>query len=337
MAREDGNLAAVPPPATEGRAGEKAAAAQPRRYRYSEGAGGAPVTLALDMSPGGGPGPASPIHWQPIWLVLAAAGLLMVFLYPTDLQHLVARWISDAGWSHGFVVPLISAFFIRLKWDTLRELTPKGSLWGVAVILVGVCGQVLYRATGLSYMSDLSLLVVLFGMVLFVFGWQYMKILWLPIAYLGFAIPPPTPLYVMVTIPMQTMAAELGVQLLPLVGGEGSQRYDPARGIRRQEHGPVRRAGVRGDADAGGVFRAGGGAGVFDGTASLAEGDAGGLCVAHRDYLQWHARDDDGIHGGPGQSGLGQGERPRIFRPFDAWTGVGDATGDRMGDGPDVR
>ena len=215
MTREDANLAAVPAAAAEGRA---AAAAPARRYRYSEAGGGAspPVTVALGLGE-----PRSPIQWQPIWLVLAVAGLLMVFLYPTDLQRLVARWISDAGWSHGFVVPLISAFFIRLKWDTLRELTPQGSLWGLGVIFVGVCGQVLYRATGISYMSDLSILVVLFGVVLFIFGWEYLKILWLPIAYLGFAIPPPTPLYVMVTIPMQTMAAELGVQLLPLVGGEG--------------------------------------------------------------------------------------------------------------------
>ena len=70
-------------------------------------------------------------------------------------------------------------------------------------------------------MSLLSLPLVFFGLVLFVFGWEYLKILWLPIGYLVFALPPPTSLYVKLTTPMQMIAAELGVQLLPLFGGEG--------------------------------------------------------------------------------------------------------------------
>jgi exosortase len=119
------------------------------------------------------------------------------------------------------VVPLISLFFIRLKWEHLRRLTPAGSMWGLAIAAVGVVGQIFFRATGLEHMSGLSIVVVLDGLVLFVFGWQYMKMLWLPIGYLVFALPPPRALYVQVTMPMQAVAAELGVQLLPLFGGEG--------------------------------------------------------------------------------------------------------------------
>jgi exosortase len=56
-----------------------------------------------------------------------------------------------------------------------------------------------------------------------VLGWEHLKILWLPIGYLVFALPPPTALYVRLTMPMQKVAAELGVQLLPLFGGEGAR------------------------------------------------------------------------------------------------------------------
>src|SRR5205085_1095578 len=109
----------------------------------------------------------------------------------------------------------------RIKWETLRRLVPNGSWAGLYVLLLGVLGQVLFRATGLVQMSELSILVVLFGAVLFIFGWEHLKILWLPIAFLAFALPPPDPLYQQLTSPMRVIAAHLGVQLLPLFGGEG--------------------------------------------------------------------------------------------------------------------
>jgi exosortase len=153
-------------------------------------------------------------------MALGAAGLCMVALFPSELSNLLSTWYTDAGWSHGFVVPLISLFLIRTKWETLRKLTPKGAWMGLAILLVGVCGQILYRITGTAHMSTLSILVVLMGMVLFVLGWDYLKILWLPIGYLVFAIPPPKAMYSALTIPMQQIAAEVGCWFLPLVGCE---------------------------------------------------------------------------------------------------------------------
>jgi exosortase len=94
---------------------------------------------------------------------------------------------------------------------------------GAAVLLVAIGGQILYRATGVEHMSFISLPLVFFGLVLFVFGWEHLKVLWLPIGYLAFALPPPVSLYVKLTQPMQMIAAELGVQMLPLVGGSGER------------------------------------------------------------------------------------------------------------------
>lgn len=192
-----------------------------RKFQYSAApamvspeAGGAPRLMAEGDVWGGE-------SWRRTCLALGAVGLCMVYFYSSNMLRLVETWSKDAGWSHGFVVPLIALFFIRLKWEKLRQLRPEGSLWGLGITVVGACSQVLFRATGLEHMSCLSIVVVLYGVVLFVLGWQYMKLLWLPLGYLVFALPPPTALYVAVTMPMQKVAAELGVQLLPLFGGEG--------------------------------------------------------------------------------------------------------------------
>jgi exosortase len=161
---------------------------------------------------------APPLQWGAIWGTLAGVGAVLVLLYSTALSALTNRWVSDAGWSHGFVVPLISLFFIRLKWDTLVRLVPQGTWLGLAVLLIGIGGQICFRATGLSHMAILSMVTSLYGIVLFVFGWEYLKVLWLPVGYLVFAIPPPDRLYVAITTPMQAMAAEFGVRLMPLFG-----------------------------------------------------------------------------------------------------------------------
>lgn len=188
-----------------------------KRYRYSDepAASAASVSMPVQLLPDD--------DWRWVGMSLVGVAAVMGLLFSTCLEHLLERWTHDAGWSHGFVVPLISLFFIRNKWDVLRTLKPQGSMAGLGVMLVAVIGQVLFRATGLEHMSLVAMPVLVFGLVLFVFGWEYLKILWLPIGFLVFALPPPQSLYVQMTTPMQMVAAKLGANLLPLFGGEGVQ------------------------------------------------------------------------------------------------------------------
>lgn len=188
------------------------------RYRYSSGSA---VASAGVLAPGGATISYAAVNWERVSVALLVGAAAFVLLYRSELLILLERWNSDAGWSHGFVVPLISAFFVWTKWDILRALKPQGTWLGLVLVGVGVMGQVLFRATGTLQMAQLSILVFLYGAVLFLFGWQHMKMLWLPIGFLLFSMPPPTSMYVAVTTPMQKLAAELGMRLLPLFGAIG--------------------------------------------------------------------------------------------------------------------
>lgn len=132
--------------------------------------------------------------------------------------QLASIWARDASWSHGFAVPVLSGVLIFLNWDHLRRLPVRSSRTGLFLLLYGILSQILFSATGQLQMSNLSMLVVLFGAALFVLGWEQMKVLWLPIGFLLFMIPPPQTLYVRLTTPMQNIAAAIGVHLLPLFG-----------------------------------------------------------------------------------------------------------------------
>ncbi|MCL2645498.1 MAG: exosortase/archaeosortase family protein [Phycisphaerales bacterium] len=217
MAANSDNLSS-PPPATS-----NASVGKPRRYRYSD----APVSPGLGASaasagslslPATAAVDALPLNWSFIGLAIAFVGVCFLCLYPYEFLGLLIRWYSDSGWSHGFVVPLISAFFISLKWDKLRQLTPRFSLAGLFVLLLGIVGQVCFRATGTDHMSNLSMLVVLLGGSLFILGWEFMKVLWLPIGFLACAIPFPMPIYVALTTKLQIIAAEVGLFILTITG-----------------------------------------------------------------------------------------------------------------------
>jgi exosortase len=152
-----------------------------------------------------------------------AAVLVVVFgfafykFYETNLAVLTNLWWTDPSWSHGLAVPALSLFLVYIRWDDLAACPVRGTWAGLGILAVGVVGQVLFAATGTTHMQNLSMLVVLTGVTLWVLGWEFMRILWLPISYLVFSINPPGELYQRVTAPMQDWAAAIAAKLLILV------------------------------------------------------------------------------------------------------------------------
>ncbi len=153
-----------------------------------------------------------------ILAVIAGVAVLFYLLYRINFEQLVHVWSTNPNFSQGFLIPVISAMFIYLRWNTLRNLPIKPTYIGLILLMFGVFGQVLFRITGQEQFSDLSMLVVLFGLALWLLGWQQMKILWLPICYLLFMINPPQALYVKLTTPLQSIAASGGAHMLLLFG-----------------------------------------------------------------------------------------------------------------------
>jgi exosortase len=66
--------------------------------------------------------------------------------------------------------------------------------------------------------SQLSMLLVLFGLVLYLAGPSVIRITWLPIVYLVFAIPLPEMLYNRIALPMQNLAAQGSMLMLRAAG-----------------------------------------------------------------------------------------------------------------------
>src|SRR5712691_6016530 len=57
--------------------------------------------------------------------------VLLGLLYARILPDLVLDWWDDPNYSHGFLVPVFSAFVVWQRRETIRTLVSRGSWWGL--------------------------------------------------------------------------------------------------------------------------------------------------------------------------------------------------------------
>ena len=135
-------------------------------------------------------------------------GGLVIFLYQGVLWALGSDWNNDPDYSHGFLVPFLSVYFIWERWDSLIEETPDPSIWGIGLLSLGLFSLVVGLIGAELYVQRMSLIVVLSGLVLLILGWKHLWLLSLPIGFLIFMIPLPAIVVNTIAFPLQLFAAQ---------------------------------------------------------------------------------------------------------------------------------
>jgi exosortase len=153
-----------------------------------------------------------------MWLPsLLLGGLLIALYYRTGIK-LATDWYNIPDYSHGFLVPLFSAFLI---WDRRREIaeTPLRPTWaGVPVVVLGLVALV-FGVYGVDlFTTRISFVILVAGLVWTFLGAPMLRQLRFPIATLLLAIPFPAIIFNQITFPLQLMASRLAAMTLPLLG-----------------------------------------------------------------------------------------------------------------------
>jgi exosortase len=149
-------------------------------------------------------GPALRVAHRLPWLALAVAVAAALGLYAPLVVGMAAEWAEFPNLSHGFAVPLISAYLVWRQRHVLTEAPLEGSMAGLPVIAVGLAMLVIGSLGGESFVARLSLPLVLLGTIIFLAGTRVVRHTWLAIAYLFFMIPLPY-----VTLKMLTYESRL--------------------------------------------------------------------------------------------------------------------------------
>jgi len=151
-------------------------------------------------------------------LPLILLSILLIGIYFQVIIELVVQWWDDPNYSHGFLIPLVSGFFVWKARKKLGTLPTQNSNWGLLVLVVGL-GLYVVGTAAMEYFSvRFSMVVVVIGLVLYFGGKKFLKTLWFPLVFLAFMIPIPYVIYYSVTFPMQLFSSKLACGFLQLSG-----------------------------------------------------------------------------------------------------------------------
>ena len=138
----------------------------------------------------------------------ALAGFAL--LYRHVLVKLVHDWGNDDNYSHGFLIVPIALYFAWERRQRLQELPLRPTVLGWFV----VAASLVVLATGLLgaelFLTRISILGVLTGAILFTGGWQHLRVLTFPVAFLLLMIPIPAIIFNQIAFPLQLLASRVG-------------------------------------------------------------------------------------------------------------------------------
>lgn len=145
-------------------------------------------------------------------------GALFWYFFLDEIDKIVYRWVTDSSWSHGFLIPFFSLYFLNQHKNELLRLDIRRNYFGLVLL---ICCIVFYPLNfvffKVGYALPLTMIATLGAIVLFLGGMRVVKYTWLPVLYLVFAVPLPLRLYKALTIPMRQLAAQIATVLLGLV------------------------------------------------------------------------------------------------------------------------
>ena len=153
------------------------------------------------------------IGLAPLGLAVAAFFGLYAGIF-TDLSRV---WRTDENFSHAPLMIPVIGYLVWTRRDQLarEELRPANSgllllAASLAMLLVGTAGVEFF-------LMRTSAIGVIAGTIVFVAGWQWLRLLLFPLSLTALMIPIPPVLFYQAAFPLQLLATKLGVSALQVL------------------------------------------------------------------------------------------------------------------------
>ncbi|GJM25361.1 MAG: hypothetical protein DHS20C16_17760 [Phycisphaerae bacterium] len=147
-------------------------------------------------------------------LILCA---IIGLVFKSPILNMVYRWRTDGNWSHGWLVPVFSIYFLAIHRNQLKASACQPSYLGALVIAAALSLYYGALAWGYDYPQALAIIPCMLGMVLLIWGGSIFRVAWFPICYLVFAMPLPRSIYFRITLPLREFASQVSGWVLGLL------------------------------------------------------------------------------------------------------------------------
>jgi exosortase D (VPLPA-CTERM-specific) len=149
-------------------------------------------------------------------ILICLSALLALAIFFDPLAELVARWERQEEYSYGFLIPFIVAWLLWSRRDAIVEGVGQPSWLGFALILLAAVMHIVGKLSALFVLSQTGFILVLLGIVLGFGGFQLLRVVMVPVIFLGFAIPLPYFIDASLSWRLQLISSELGVFFIRL-------------------------------------------------------------------------------------------------------------------------
>ncbi|MDP3791841.1 MAG: exosortase/archaeosortase family protein [Candidatus Omnitrophota bacterium] len=149
----------------------------------------------------------------------AACLVLSLIAYIPTIWWMIDRWSAkESYYSHGFLIPIISVFIMWQKRSVLGKIKISGNMLGLWIITLCLLIHVVCAALRIYFLSGFTLIMLIYGMVLFFFGLEMIRKLTFPILFLFAMVPLPLAIIGNLTVQLKLLATQLSVLTLNKIG-----------------------------------------------------------------------------------------------------------------------
>jgi exosortase len=145
------------------------------------------------------------------WLgTIAAVVTAFVLCYWTVITKLLHDWAHDDNYSHGFLIVPLALYFVWERRARLAAASYRPNWFGLVVVVASL-GMLIAGTLGAElFVSRVSIVFLIAGTVLFAAGFDALRVLAFPIAFLFLMVPPPAIIFNQIAFPLQLLASRFG-------------------------------------------------------------------------------------------------------------------------------
>lgn len=144
--------------------------------------------------------------------------LVGVIYYPAFIW-IWKRWNApESYYSHGPLIIFASLFLVWIKRGEIKRVKFTPDNRGIIIIIAALIIHTIGNLIRLYFISAVSLLILLTGIIFYLFGREMLQKVRFPVLYLVFMIPAPLVLISNIVIKMKLFAGEMGAAMLNKIG-----------------------------------------------------------------------------------------------------------------------
>lgn len=150
--------------------------------------------------------------------IVLLCGVFVGIYFPTFNWMIAQFLVDDSNYSHGFLIPFVCLWLVWQLRDRLKDTVVCPARYGMWVIAMGLIIHVVALSVKVDFVSALSMIMTIVGIILYLFGLRVMRVLIFPVGFLFFMIPFPDVFTIFLTYKLKIMATHGAVAMVNVIG-----------------------------------------------------------------------------------------------------------------------